>query len=86
MYRTSEYRRHQRKRVINRKKHIIHEQNDYWNYKHEGCLDKGKIHCSCWMCSAKTGVHGWKMGDLKNLMGMKKEADDYGVVLHNCKY
>ena len=33
---------------------IIHEQGDYWNYRHDGELDKGKIHCSCPYCRRKS--------------------------------
>ena len=39
-----------------RKARIIHEQNDYWGYKYIGELRKGKIHCSCPLCSAKTNA------------------------------
>lgn len=48
------YRRQKRRAVIDRKKAIIHCQHDYWNYKFEGTLDKGKIHCSCPMCRRKS--------------------------------
>jgi hypothetical protein len=41
---------------VERKKRIIHKLNDYWFYKHEGMLRKGKIHCSCPMCAAKTNA------------------------------
>ena len=47
------YTRYQRNRHINRKKYIIHKQNDYWFYKYDGMLSKGKIHCSCWFCRLK---------------------------------
>ena len=39
-----------------RKARIVHEQNDYWAYKYFGQYRKGKIHCSCPMCSAKTNA------------------------------
>lgn len=39
---------------VRRKIRIIHELNDYWSYPAEGYLRKGKIHCSCPMCTAKT--------------------------------
>lgn len=48
------YFRAQRRRVIDRKKRIIHEQNDYWVYRHEGVLSKSKIHCSCPLCRHKS--------------------------------
>ncbi len=44
------YTRYQRNSHINRKKRIIHDMNDYWYYRYDGILSKGKIHCSCPMC------------------------------------
>lgn len=37
-----------------RKQEIVHDQHDYWRYPSLGYYRKGKIHCSCPMCSAKT--------------------------------
>ena len=37
-----------------RKQRITHEQNDYYQYPSLGSFRKGKIHCSCPLCSAKT--------------------------------
>ena len=54
------YYRIMRKKHINRKKRINHALNDYWNYKFEGQLSKGKIHCSCGACMAKTRNKGYK--------------------------
>lgn len=56
MERNNIYRRMQRARHICRKKRIIKEQNDYWRYKFDGCLDKGKIHCSCYLCRHSFGI------------------------------
>ena len=50
--------RYERYLHIKRKKKIIKDQNDYWYYKHEGVLSKGKIHCSCQMCRMKTTNKG----------------------------
>lgn len=47
------YYRRVRKQHINRKKRIIHKLGDYWSYKFDGMLSKGKIHCSCPMCRGK---------------------------------
>lgn len=33
----------------------------------ENKLFKGKVHCSCYMCSAKTAVHGYKPRDKREL-------------------
>lgn len=54
MERGRAYTRYQRNMHINRKKRIIHAKDDYWYYKYEGKLSKGKIHCSCWMCRLKS--------------------------------
>lgn len=75
--RSSAYVRHQRFRVINRKKRIIKEQNNYWHYRHEGELSKGKIHCSCWMCSGKTADHGYKISDLRKFTMMDDQVNEY---------
>lgn len=37
-----------------RKVHIVYMLNDYWYYPEFGYYRKGKIHCSCPICSAKT--------------------------------
>ena len=47
-------RRKQNARKALRKARIIKEQNNYWSYISLHQLSKGKIHCSCPMCSAKT--------------------------------
>ena len=69
MSRSRAYTRHQRINHIGRKKRIIHKQNDYWYYKHEGMLSKGKIHCSCWMCRSKSYDYP-KIQDIRRSMAM----------------
>jgi len=64
--RTRAYRRYQRNRSILRKKNICRK---VWNgsfYPHDGMYSKGKIHCSCWMCSGKglLGEHLWTKGEI----------------------
>lgn len=85
------YYRIQRKKHINRKKKIIKEQNNYWYYKHDGILSKGKIHCSCGMCRKKTNNKGkhrliygnhapsknWKHSDLQKIESMSAEIANY---------
>ena len=51
--RSSSYRRYKRQASIERKKHIIKSEGNYWHYDFEGVLSKGKIHCSCPMCRRK---------------------------------
>ena len=50
MKRSRQYRRQQRKNTIRRKKRILIATGLYHDKIKEGYLDKGKIHCSCWMC------------------------------------
>ena len=69
MSRSRAYTRYQRINHIGRKKRIIHKQNDYWHYKFEGMLSKGKIHCSCWMCRAKTYEYP-KIRDIRRIDAM----------------
>lgn len=65
--RTKAWRRHKNKIKALRKAKIIHSQNDYWHYKSLNQLVKGKIHCSCWLCSGKTAIHGYSISDLRKL-------------------
>ena len=55
------YTREKREQHIARKKRIIHQYAciDKW-YNCDGKYDKGKIHCSCGMCRAKTNNKSWK--------------------------
>lgn len=73
--RTRDYYRKQRAKHIKRKKRIIHEQNDYWKYKFDGDLNKGKIHCSCWLCA----FHGMSMSDLRKFETIRQDLVDSGV-------
>lgn len=85
------YYREMRKKHINRKKRIIKNLNNYWYFKHEGELSKGKIYCSCGMCSAKTRnkkykrrhIHGnyapnlnWKHSDLIKIESLKSQLKE----------
>lgn len=47
----------------------------YWYYKYEGELSKEKIHCSCWMCSAKTSVC-YKPSEQRKIESMKEQLVD----------
>jgi len=73
--RTNGYYRYQRKKHINRKKRIIHKMNDYWYYKYEGKLSKGKIHCSCWKCRRKSYEERSRK-DKVRLNDMKQQLND----------
>lgn len=43
-----------------------------------GYFRKGKIHCSCPMCSIKTNRNGHKISEFKKLQDMKELAEIYG--------
>ena len=83
--------RHNRRRVIENKKRIlrgVHAQYPFGDAafmfcKHEGQLSKGKIHCSCPMCSAKFNKHP-NIRDTKKIEFMKKEErlwKSYGLAV-----
>jgi len=65
MNRDRGYYRKERIKHIQRKKRICDE---VWNdgdtyFKFDGQYSKGKIHCSCSLCAAKTRVNGYKISD-----------------------
>ncbi len=69
MSRSRAYTRYQRMQHIGRKKQIIHKKNDYWHYKSDGTLSKGKIHCSCNLCRVKSYEYS-KIQDIRRIMAM----------------
>lgn len=77
MNRSREYVRFQRYTHIQRKKKIIKEQNNYWGYKYDGVLSKGKIHCSCPLCAAKTNVNGHKISEVRKIESMNYQVGEY---------
>lgn len=73
------YYRKQRIKHIKRKKNISEHCYGYDWYQVDGAYSKGKIHCSCPLCSTKTNNkrrHGynhsknWKPSDLKKIEDM----------------
>ena len=84
------YAREMREKHIKRKKKIAEKLygNNYYNI--EGKYDKGKIHCSCPMCSRKTNNRGknrlkhgnyypskdWKHSDLQKIESMESQLSD----------
>lgn len=52
------YYRRMRAKHIRRKKRIVNAYHGYWYYSSDGMYSKGKIHCSCPMCSQKTNNKG----------------------------
>ena len=43
----------------------------------DGKYNKGKIHCSCFLCSAKTKTHGYKPSDIKKLEKIKYDLKNF---------
>ena len=89
MRRDRGYLRRERAKHIKRRKKIS---KHYWYVEHDGYLDKGKIHCSCPICSAKTRNKGYrrynhrgnynpslnyKHSDLLKIQSMEDEIKNY---------
>lgn len=86
------YYRKMRVKHINRKKRINRNCGWYWHYEYDGMYSKGKIHCSCGMCLAKTRnknykrrhIHGnyspninYKPSDLRKIEAMDQAEKDW---------
>lgn len=79
------YKRFKTQVHISRKKRIV---KDCWGLSHDFIpnvltqphrLSKGKVHCSCHMCSQKTRKNGWKYRDKVNReKGLEENVDCYG--------
>lgn len=78
MYRTRSYRRDMRNRKIARKKRIdkaVHCSIGPW-YDCDGKYSKGKIHCSCKMCTYSKIFDLATVHDLKNREFVKSQFED----------
>ncbi|MEJ3719537.1 hypothetical protein WGM54_16115 [Paenibacillus polymyxa] len=73
--RNQAYFRHHRKRVIRRKKRLSAQWG--WVVKFDGTFSKGKIHCSCWMCSQKTKRLGYPKSELARIASCQEQIQDY---------
>jgi hypothetical protein len=78
--RTRAYRRSHRNRIINRKVHILKQfgGENYvfaWSRGNAGRFAKGKIHCSCWMCRAKS-YDILSHTDRKKLMAVRQQMNE----------
>lgn len=79
------YKRFKTQVHISRKKRIV---KDCWGLSSDFIpnvltqphrLSKGKVHCSCPMCSQKTRKNGWKYRDKVNReKGLEEDLDCYG--------
>ncbi len=76
------YKRTMRRKHIRRKSRIVRET---WysgtecleDEKFRGKLDKGKVHCSCWMCSSKTNRDGYKPRDKRQMDSLDDSELDF---------
>ena len=69
--RSRSYYRRVRKKAIERKKRLIDEVL-YWDVDVDGKLNKGKIHCSCYICA----FHGTTESDKRRLSHMESSLAD----------
>ena len=83
MCRTLAEKRHNDWTKAIRKQKICKERDGSEWYPHLHQYSKGKIHCSCPICAAKTNPkrkrigHGYTRRDYRRIEEMKYEEDDY---------
>lgn len=92
MNRDRSYYRKMRAKHIRRKKKLA--ENNFgngWHFEYDGMYSKGKIHCSCSMCSAKTRNKGqrrllsgnyaksinYKHSDFLKILSMNDEMKEF---------
>lgn len=68
--RTRAYYRDVRNKAIARKLRIS---ANYWHVKAPGVLSKGKIHCSCWMCSEKSKYLGRPISEQRRCLSAEED-------------
>ncbi|AMO87007.1 hypothetical protein ABHM95_06220 [Solibacillus isronensis] len=73
--RSRTYYRHHRKRVIQRKTKIAEQIG--WHARFTGYFAKGKIHCSCRMCSQKTKLDGFPHSQSIQLERLDSQLTDF---------
>lgn len=81
------YRRKQRIRAIKHKEHIVNSvYSEPYVVKSRGILSKGKVHCSCPLCAAKTkrnmgirdrSIRSWAISDQRKMNKMTSQLYDY---------
>ena len=87
MRRPTAERRHLTQMAIERKKHKLQYEgwsDEYEAWTHGGQrnrLNKGKVHCSCPLCSTKTKIYGPSLSDFKKLERMQSSLDETGFDL-----
>ncbi|MEK5038350.1 hypothetical protein [Sporosarcina sp. FSL K6-3457] len=73
--RSRSYYRYHRNRVIQRKLKIAKQLG--WHVPYEGQFAKGKVHCSCWMCSQKTTRDGYPHAQVMQWERLSSQLVDY---------
>lgn len=73
--RSRAYFRHHRKRVIRRKIKIAKHLG--WHSRFTGYFAKGKVHCSCCLCSQKTKKDGFPHSQNKQLERLNSQLHNY---------
>ena len=73
--RSRAYYRHHRRRAIQRKAKIAEYNGCY--VPSNGYFAKGKVHCSCWMCSQKTNKDGFPHSQVNQLERLNRQLFDY---------
>ena len=73
--RSRAYYRHHRKRIIQRKAKIAKQLG--WHPRFTGYFGKGKVHCSCWMCSQKTNKDGFPHSQVVKLERLNSQLFNY---------
>ena len=73
--RSRAYYRHHRKRIIQRKARIAGHLG--WHSRFTGYFAKGKVHCSCWMCSQKTNRDGFPHSQVIQIERLNRQLFDY---------
>jgi len=71
------YRREIRNRKISSKKRFVNRAYGYDWYKHDGQYSKGKIHCSCRMCTYSKFYDLPRLKDYKEAEVVKQALEDY---------
>ena len=77
MHRTRDYRRKMNYTKAIRKRKIDHEIHETPFYNNIGRYIKGKIHCSCALCRAKSNGDNWKKSDAVRIDSMRSDEREY---------
>jgi len=80
MERTRAERRKKNYAEVRRKKKIANRLYGCDRYEHDGQYIKGKVHCSCGLCCAKTNNKKWGYKSWKHSDTQKINSMDYQMV------